>query len=92
MPALISLNRTGSNRESNIFFRSYPGRGFLFDLRPPEGEGSLSSPKGGVPELLQPEEEATEEARELAEPLELKPDDKMSLLRSGARTSMRPKT
>ncbi len=43
-------------------------------------------------ELLQPEEEASEEASELAEPLELKADDKMSLLRSGARTSMRPKT
>jgi hypothetical protein len=81
--ALISLNKTGSNRESNIFFRSYPGRGFLFDLWPPVG---------GVLELLQPEEEASEEASELAEPLELKADDKMSLLRSGARTSMRPKT
>ncbi len=38
------------------------------------------------------EEEGAEEASELAEPLELKADDKMSLLRSGARTSMRPKT
>jgi hypothetical protein len=87
MPALISSNKTGSNRESNIFFRSYPGRGFLFDLWPPFG---------GVLELLQPEEEAAEEsveeASELAEPLELKADDKMSLLRSAARTSMRPKT
>ncbi len=92
MPAVISLNKTGSNRESNIFFRSYPGRGFLFDLWPTDGEGKLSSPKGGVPELLQPEEEAAEDASELAEPLELKVDDKMSLLRSGARTSMRPKT
>ncbi len=49
-----------------------------------------------MPELLQPEEEAAEEAveeaSELAEPLELKADDKMSLLRSGGRTSMRPKT
>jgi hypothetical protein len=93
------LNETGSNRESNIFFRSYPGRGFLFDLRPPEGEGKLSSPKGGVLELEaaeeaaeEAEEEGAEEASELAEPLELKADDKMSLLRSGARTSMRPKT
>jgi hypothetical protein len=93
---LVSSNKTGSNRESNIFFRSYPGRGFAFDLWPPEGEGKPASPKGGVPELLQPEEEAAEEAveeaSELAEPLELKADDKMSLLRSGGRTSMRPKT
>jgi hypothetical protein len=91
MSALISLNKTGSNRESNIFFRSYPASGLLFDLRPPDGEGSLSSPKGGVLEL-EAAEEAAEEARELAEPLELKADDKMSLLRSGARTSMSPKT